>query len=873
MTFPTCFDAVIMMTWSDWKIEPRSNRYHYATRFARTVPVLFLQHRYLLCNELTVEPTEIQNLDIVNVSPGLNDSQIAAFKQLMHARGIRRPLVWIYDSVNYQPLLEAMPAAFRVYHATEDYLTETYNWSSGKADLVKSVVRILEQVDFMVACSEGVATSCLTLGKYKGRYTVIENGCDAEYFLEYASRVDHANNASTPPSAIFQGGINNRLDYPLIHALIQRMPTWEFRFCGNAVESDAWSAILKLPNVKYYGVLKPEKFAQLMCESTVGIIIYIQDQWIRNSLPLKSYEYVACGLPVVSVPITALEREPDLITIATTPAEFETALLAAAKTRFDSVLLQRRREIALIKSYNVRFDSMCQHLQDAIEATRSQKKKLQLAMLYDSVGSIHVSTIQQHLDAFAKYSNHAVTYVPATSSFWNLPLKNEQRMVDFSYFDIVVVHYSVRLSIREHLDEGLARAIESYNGFKVLFIQDEYEGTEIARQWMDRLQFNVVYTCVPDSGREYVYPSYRFTATEFLPTLTGYISDDSDIEQYAQPIADRKLLIAYRGRKLPTVYGELGYEKYCIGVEMKKIADEAGIASDIEVDNAKRIYGAAWYQFLGSARAMLGTESGANVFDFDGSLKSAIAKLEAENPEITYEEISATILAPHEGLVQMNQISPKVFEAICLRTALVLFEGSYSNIVLPNVHFIPLKKDFSNAQEVICKLQDIALVQQMTERAYADIVVSGKYSYQGFIKSFDADIEARILRLNKIERLNTLYFLGSDGKPKQALPMMPVGRLEEAQEPYWKLTDFSLNKPVSVYLILQMTWHLLSLTFRVKFLQIVRMIWCNPLVSQTVSLLFQVIQKAWRLLPSNLRSRLPFPLGLRERLTRILARD
>src|SRR6185312_7141409 len=36
-------DSVVMVTSSDWKTEPRSNRYHFATRFARCVPVFFVQ--------------------------------------------------------------------------------------------------------------------------------------------------------------------------------------------------------------------------------------------------------------------------------------------------------------------------------------------------------------------------------------------------------------------------------------------------------------------------------------------------------------------------------------------------------------------------------------------------------------------------------------------------------------------------------------------------------------------------------------------------------------------------------------------------------------------------------------------------------------
>ena len=42
-SFGEQFDAVVMLTVSDWHEEPRSNRYHYATRFARIAPVVFVQ--------------------------------------------------------------------------------------------------------------------------------------------------------------------------------------------------------------------------------------------------------------------------------------------------------------------------------------------------------------------------------------------------------------------------------------------------------------------------------------------------------------------------------------------------------------------------------------------------------------------------------------------------------------------------------------------------------------------------------------------------------------------------------------------------------------------------------------------------------------
>lgn len=872
------FDAVIMLTWSDWKTEPRSNRYHYATRFARALPVLFLQHLYVKRDGISVEASEIANIDIVNVSCGLSEQDVNDIKQLLTARGFKHPLVWIYDSLNYQPLIDALPRAFRVYHATEDYLTRTSNWQPGIEIVQQSLINMLSQVDFMVACSQGVANSYLKLGGHKHAHAVIENGCDAEYFLEYAEH--HALNkaVSKIPVAIFQGGINQRLDYEMMLDLVKRMPDWEFWFCGASVESEGWRRILQQTNVRYFGDVPPEEFTRHMCESTVGIIPYIQDQWIRNSLPLKAYEYVACGLPVITVPITALERDSDLMTVATSADEFEVAIRRAADLRYDPVSLQQRRQVALANSYDSRFFTMTQFLLKAKASLAGCEKRLRVAVLYDT-GSTHVRTITEHLEAFNRYSKHSITFIPASPIYWQHSLNEPFCFVDLSIFDAVVVHFSVRLSIRDHLEEGLAQALEKFHGLKLLFIQDEYEGTEIARSWMDRLKFDVVYTCVPQEGLEHVYPTYRFPATEFLPTLTGYVPEDAELERYSKLLSERKLLIGYRGRKLPAVYGELGYEKYRIGVEMKIITGMSGLPVDIEVDDTKRIYGSAWYEFLGSVRATLGTESGANVFDFDGSLRTEISRLTDENPEITFEEISAKVLASHEGQVQMNQISPKIFEAIRLRTALILFEGVYSGVVRPNEHYIPLKKDFSNIDEVLAKLNDDEYISKMTDRAYQDIVASGSYSYKAFVEGVDNDIERRLLRSNSLRLMEgPLFIVKEDGSVKQALPALPYG-LTVGPHPLghpMSLAEInsvllgknsgkiqSVANSVSglfafqsqiVYRVMRHIWHRVPFALRDKLLRFARRIFRqnNSAIKQK-SLSFRIAKHCWHLLPLSAR--------------------
>ena len=68
---------------------------------------------------------------------------------------------------------------------------------------------------------------------------------------------------------------------------------------------------------------------------------------------------------------------------------------------------------------------------------------------------------------------------------------------------------------------------------------------------------------------------------------------------------------------------------------------------------------------------------------------------------------------------------------------MVLFEGRYSGILVPDRHFISLKKDFSNFEEVLHKLRDHKFLQAMADRTYEEIALNPKYSYQTFVEKVD----------------------------------------------------------------------------------------------------------------------------------------
>jgi glycosyltransferase involved in cell wall biosynthesis len=729
------FDSVVMLTWSDWYTEPRSNRYHYAVRFARRWPTFFVQTNGN-DERITFEPVDGHDITIVRIGPSHSPAQATRLAAALRERGVGRPLVWLYNLYLAEAALRLHPTAV-VYHATEDYLAKADNVSITKSDISGLASKAIERADLVVAVSEGVARSHRSAAPSGKPVIVLPNGCDFT-FWQQSGAADYVQPA-VGKVALFQGGINSRLDFSLLISLTELLPDWQFWFCGKSVDGgDDWARLQRQPNVTYHGLLDSAGIADLARQSCVGLIPFKSSDLMRRSLPLKAYEYLACGLPVVTTPIDALADRPKLFQTASTAEEFAAAIRRLEVSRSDAAAVAHRLEAASRSSYDNRFEELLRQLDGLIAHQGQSRPALNVLMLYDD-NSTHVSTIAEHLEGFRKHSRHRFFFLPATEFVGLADAPGAE--LDLSSYDALAIHYSVRVSVPAHLSAGVAAAVSAYRGPKLLFVQDEYDNVETARRWMERLGIDALFTNVPQESLDFVYPRDRFAKVDFIPTLTGYIPEDPSIDAFAMPMAERTLRIAYRGRSLPHQYGALGREKYTIGLDMRRLALARGLAADIEVAEEKRIYGADWYRFIGSARATLGTESGCNVFDFDGELR----KLAREHEDMPFEVFAERYLKEHEGLVRMNQISPKIFEAIRLRTALVLFEGEYSGVVRAGEHYIPLKKDYSNVDDVFAQLEDVPSLEAMTERAYRDVVATGQYSLRRFVEGVDDYLSRRAM--------------------------------------------------------------------------------------------------------------------------------
>lgn len=364
----------------------------------------------------------------------------------------------------------------------------------------------------------------------------------------------------------------------------------------------------------------------------------------------------------------------------------------------------------------------------------------------------HASTILEHVDGLVKHSVHRVyTFNPLGV--------HRSRALDLGQFDVVVIHYSLMILSDHYLAPWFRERIRRFPGLKIQFIQDDYRRVDEMRAAMRNLGIHVLFTLVPEREIPAVWPESELPAVTKINALPGYVGDDAPNLRTPDP-ADRPLDVVYRGREVPYWLGILAQEKAWIGQGFLERAKRYGLRCDIGWREADRIYGLSWIQFMSSGRATLGSESGTTITDFDGTLERSVTRYLRDHPGAGFWEVHNALLAHHERNVMMNIVSPRVFEAIALRTALVLFPGEYSGVIRPNDHYIPLAKDFSNMEQVAELIRDVDYLRALTERTHDDVIASGRYSLRTFVRQFDRVVSDHHDRLGSASRTRTTVTRG-----------------------------------------------------------------------------------------------------------------
>lgn len=305
----------------------------------------------------------------------------------------------------------------------------------------------------------------------------------------------------------------------------------------------------------------------------------------------------------------------------------------------------------------------------------------------------------------------------------------------------IIIHQTAAYNL-DKLERIGRKVFRQYGGIKVIMKQDEDLMPDAFADFFDKYQVDLLCSIWDVETATKVYKShFRNSGMHLMQSLTGYVPDEyNSFDIFAD---DRDIDVGYRGSTRSLLRGRLVYEKWKIGDSFIPYGIEAGLKCDISSDTDDRFTGKSWLDFLMRCKAVLGVESGSDIVGGRGDMRRQYYKYRLLHPNATEEEI-LDFVDQFKGEITYRAISPRIFEAAACGALQVLYEGEYQGIIQPYMHYVPLKRDFSNIEEVIDYIKDDDKRKEIVTRAREDLILSGKYSFRKFTEELDEKIEGLI---------------------------------------------------------------------------------------------------------------------------------
>jgi len=338
------------------------------------------------------------------------------------------------------------------------------------------------------------------------------------------------------------------------------------------------------------------------------------------------------------------------------------------------------------------------------------------------------------LFSFKKHAvGHECYYLNAFTNFYPTTLKKQK-------FDLVIFTWSFLGSrfLRENYKELLKKFefIKHYSCNKIMMPQDEFSSTDLLCKTAEFFDVSHIFSVIQESEWSKVYKTIDFTRIKFSQLLTGYIEDSlvSKIESMSKKIGDKRLIdVGYRSGSA-VYWGRFNLIKFRLAEDFLSYSSKFGFSTDIKFGWHNFLNGDDWYRFLLKCKFIPGVEGGSSVLDWDGSLVECVEGYLKLNPNASYDDVEKHCIKDgRDGEIDVKAISPRHLEACLTKTCQILIEGTYNGVLKSGIHYISLKPDFSNIENVVLAMRDEQRRNEIVNRAYEDIVKSGKYSYRSMI--------------------------------------------------------------------------------------------------------------------------------------------
>ena len=223
---------------------------------------------------------------------------------------MQHPLVWSFLP-NWGETADGLHPRLVVYHCVDHYAANPGVHPDKIEDLER---RMVARADVVLASSPPLVQR---LQRWGGEVLSLPNVADVELFSRAVT-----DDLPEPrelaglarPRLVYVGNLAAyRLDFELLHEVARALPDAELVLIGVLGMGDtaplpaAVRRLQQLPNVTFAGPRPAAELPAWLAHADVALIPFLDNDHTRGSLPLKLWEYLAAGLPVVATDLPNFE--------------------------------------------------------------------------------------------------------------------------------------------------------------------------------------------------------------------------------------------------------------------------------------------------------------------------------------------------------------------------------------------------------------------------------------------------------------------------------------------------------------------------------------------------------------------------------------
>ncbi|HEX2871202.1 MAG TPA: glycosyltransferase [Polyangiaceae bacterium] len=280
--------------------------------------------------------------------------------RFLAAEGIRDAVLWVYHP-GYGDAVARLPHRLVVYDCVDEY-TAFPEFRHAKAWIAERERKLCALAGVVSCTAPALAESKELLAP--GRTHLVHNVGDGEHFAQAMAEgtVVPDDIKSLPrPTIGFIGAVSDyKLNTEWLVHLARAKPAWSLVLVGPAGVADPGTdvaALQALPNVHLLGHRAYDALPSYLKGFDVAVIPYRINDYTRAVFPIKFFEFLASGRPVVISPLPAVQAYWGAVRVAESPEAF-VAQCEAALTEADPTAQQQRLELAKQNSWDSRVNKL-----------------------------------------------------------------------------------------------------------------------------------------------------------------------------------------------------------------------------------------------------------------------------------------------------------------------------------------------------------------------------------------------------------------------------------------------------------------------------------------------------------------------------------